>query len=79
MLPLLLPLVSTVVPEMAKWLFPSNPKADTAIQAVSGVVQAVTGGDPTSAAGIAAIGATRIGHATPTEIARAPCQHAGGG
>jgi hypothetical protein len=58
MLPLILPLASAIVPEIGKWLFPSNPRKNEAENAVSGVFAAVTGGDPGTAAGVAAIGAT---------------------
>ncbi len=57
MLPLV-PFAISVLPQIGKWLFSSNPKAAEATQAVAGVVQAVTGGDPSTAEGMAAIHAT---------------------
>jgi hypothetical protein len=57
MLPLV-PFAMSILPQIGKWLFSTNAKAAEATQAVAGVVQAVTGGDPTTAAGMAAIHAT---------------------
>ena len=53
MLPLLLPIVSTLAPDMLSWLF--GPKAEATAAKVATVVQAVTGADVSTADGAAAV------------------------
>lgn len=60
MLPLI-PLAISIVPEIGKWLFgPSNAAAKT-VADVAGVIKTVTGADPTTDAGMAAVSSILAG------------------